>query len=789
MFRNYLKIALRNIKRQKGYSFINIAGLAIGMACCILILLWVQDELSYDRFHENLDSIYRIVCENQDQNDTNLFAVTPAPIAAAFKKDFPEIEKATMCGHRGGFTVKCGSESFRESRYYFVNTDFFDIFSFPLLQGDPQTIFSNPYSVILSEDMVEKYFKNQEPIGKTLTIDGQFDVIVTGVIQNSPRNSSLRMHFLSPFEILLKEYFEPSAGENWDRFSHSTFVKLSENSSLQTINEKIYHYKKERIDSESSITFFLQPFAHIHLRSGHISDGFDGKGNIQYVYLFSALALLILLIACINFINLMTARSSGRAKEVGIRKVAGAYKSDIIRQFFGETVLLSVFAFIIAVVLVNLALPEFNHLARKELSLNLTGNLTILAGLGGIVLLTGILSGSYPAMYISSFQPVRILKGPKHSDTKGYWLRKLLVVSQFTLSIMLIIGAIVLSKQLQYIRNRDLGYDKNHIISIAMPASISDRFESIKAEMLRIPGIVKVAGSSSPIPWKQTQISGLEWEGSEEDNNVRFNIDFVDYDYIEALRMELVEGRNFSKKMSSDTTAYILNQEAIRQMGLEDPIGKRFVLIRPGKIVGIMKDFIFDSFQNPIEPLLFSYAPSRLRYVHIRMRPHNISGTLASIEDSWKRINPDYPFEYDFVDDDYNYLSRTEQRISTIFRWSAFLGIFISCLGLTGLASYVAEQRTKEAGIRRVLGASAFGIVVLMIKEFLKWTLIANIVAWPVAWVATNRWIENYAYRITIGWTVFATAGALAFLMTIITVGYQAIKAARANPVDSLRYE
>ena len=789
MFKNYFKIAVRNLKKQKGYAFINITGLAIGMACCILILLWVQDELSYDRFHDNLDSIYRIVCERQTENSMYRFAVTPAPIAAAFKKDFPEIEKATMLGFHGGFNVKYDNEIFRESRYRFVDTDFFDIFSFPLLRGNPQTVFSNPYSVVITEAMAKKYFNDEDPIGKTLIIDGQFEVTVTGIIQNAPPNSTLRFHFISPFQILMKEYADPGDEEDWDHFSHATFVKISKNSSFQALNEKITDYKKEHIDPESDITFFLQPFDRIHLHSGYVYDGFGGKGNIQYVYLFSVLAMLILFIACINFINLMTARASGRSKEVGLRKVVGAFRSDIVRQFYGETVLLSILAFFLAFLLVGLALPQFNTLARKELTFGIIGNLNILAGLAGIVVLTGIVSGSYPAVYLSGFQPSHILKDKVHSRSKGFWLRKILVVSQFSLSIMLIIAATVLSKQLQYIRSMDLGYDRDQLISIPIPASIHQRFETIKAEMLRIPGIVKAAGSSSPIPWKESRISGLAWEGSEEDNDVRFNIDFVEADYLDALQLELTAGNNFTKQMPGDRTRFILNQEAIRQMGLDDPVGKRFELQDPGQIVGIVKDYIFDSFRNPIEPLLLVYAPSELRYVHIKMRPENMGGTLTSIENTWKRINPDVPFQYDFVDDDFNLLSRTEQHIGTIFRWCAILGILISCLGLIGLASYVAAQRTKEIGIRKVLGASGAGIFVLMIKEFLKWTLIANVIAWPLAWIMTHRWIDNYAYRIEIGWTIFATSGAVALLTAILTVGYQAVRAALADPVEVLRYE
>jgi len=790
MWTNYWKVALRNIKKFKGFSCINIAGLAMGMACCILILMWISDEMSFDRFHENYDRLTRIVCDATDTRDDKLFAVTPAPFGKALKRDFPEIEKISMYGYAGKTAVRHGEDSFYESYYIFADPDFFDMFTFPLVKGDPAAVFSDPYSVVITRKTAEKYFKDDDPIGKVLTIDNQFDVTVTGVVENVPGNSSIQFDFISPFEILLKQYYPPGMEESWDRYSFSTYVLPGENTSIQELNQKIRDYIKNH-DSSSSITIFLQELKDVHLHAGHIADSIDKKGNIKYVYVFSALAFLILITACINFMNLMTARAGSRAKEVGMRKVVGACKSDIIRQFFGETLLLSFFGLLIAIVLVWAALPGFNALSGKNLAMSLSGNAHILAGIALIALITGITSGSYPALFISSFQPVQILKGSMPAASKGYRLRSILVVSQFSLSIMLITGATVLTKQIDYIRNRNLGYNSEHIVSIPMSQDINKRYDLMRTEMLRIPEVAHVTASGSPISRKETSMAGLEWEGKADDSDVEFWIDFVGYDYIETLDIEVVEGRSFSREFSSHSTAaYLLNEEAVRQMGLDSPVGKRFVIFDdPGVIIGVMKDFNFRPLHSPVGPLILAFEPSRLNNMHIKMQPGDIPGTMSAIEKTWKEINPGYPFTYRFVDEDFNRTYRTEQSISTIFRWSAFLGIFISCLGLIGLASYIAERRTKEMGIRKVLGATEAGIMMLNIREFVKWAFFANIIAWPAAWYGINRWLNNYAYKTDVGPEVYVLSGLFALTAAVTAVGYQAVRAARANPVDSLRPE
>ncbi|MCP4728030.1 MAG: FtsX-like permease family protein [bacterium] len=787
MFKNYLKVSLRIIKRHKGFSFINISGLAIGMACCILILLWVQDELSYDRFHKNADNLYRAVWEMDLGDRTRFTGSCPAPLAAALKEIYPEVLKASMVTSGGGTSFRVDDETYRESRLYFADPDFFEMFSFEFISGNPLSALNDPYSIVITEEIAEKYFKNEDPLGKILNMNNKRDLTVTGVVKNVPENSSIRFKLISPFKLL---YEISTVADVWDRHSYRSYVLLTEGISVESFNEKISDFKEE-YSPDTQMKLLLHPVKNIHLHSNFIGDGFGNKGNIKYIYIFSTLAALILLIACINFMNLMTARSSKRAKEVGMRKVAGACRADIISQFFSETLFLSFIALAVSIILVKLTLPGFNDLARKNLDFNVLNNIYLVVGLFIITMITGIISASYPSLYISSFQPVKIIKGMLNTGPGRFNLRNFLVVSQLSLSVMLIIGAIALSKQVNYIQTKDLGWDRDHLISIAMSTKdVRSKVDVLKAEFLHIPDVINVGGSRSPAAWKETRINGLEWEGQTEEQSVEFWVDRIDPGYIETLGIEIVSGRNFSKEFTSDIgKAYLINEEAVKQMGLSDPVGKGFTLDQEGTIVGVMKDHIFESFHSPVAPLLLSYEPSKLYYIHVKLKPENIQESLSTVEETWKRINPGVPFSYDFVDDDFDFLFRTEKRIGTIFRWSAILGIFISCLGLIGLASYIAQQRTKEFGIRKVLGGAETGLIFLMLKEFLKWVLIANIIAWPVSWYVVGMFMQNYAFKTEVGWEIYALSGFIALTSALITVSYQAIKASRTNPVDLLRYE
>ncbi|UCH95666.1 MAG: ABC transporter permease [Candidatus Aminicenantes bacterium] len=794
MFKNYLKIALRNIKRYKGYSFINIAGLAVGMACCILILLWVRDELSFDRFHHNLDDIYRVVRVEQDTADTGKDALTPPPLAAALKEKFPEITHSTRFGTWGRWVFAYGEKSFYESRYKCVDPDFFRMFTFPFVKGSPKQALVNTYSVVISEEMAEKYFGNEEPLGKTLNINQQFDVIVTGVIKNIPENSTLKFDFILPFKLLfLEELLGEETAKNWGFNSFNTFVMLNKQSSVKELTAKIAGIFKEGRKEEKDLAA-LQPFKDIHLYS-NIKYDLPGIGDIKYVTIFSMLALFVLIIACINFMNLTTAKSAKRAKEVGLRKVIGARRSQLIKQFFGESVLLSFFAFLFALILVELMLPAFNQLAAKNLSLNPSNNIFIYLGFVGITLLTGILAGSYPALLLSSFQPVKVLKGSANLNVKDKnrspLFRRILVVTQFSLSIALVIGTIVIYTQLRFMRSKDLGFNKEHVIYIAMAESIIPKYDSIKKEFRRDANVLTVTASLSlPINIRNSPGSP-EWEGKDPDNNMQIKADFVDYDYLETFHIKMVQGRTFSKKFPTDTeTAYIVNEEAVRRMGLESPVGKQFSFWdRKGKIIGVMKDFHFRPMHHQIQPIVFKIFPPWFKYIYTRLKPGNIPAALDSLKKTWIRLNPGYPFEYHFLDDRFDGLYRAEQRMGTLTKYFTVLGILIACLGLFGLASFTAEQRTKEIGVRKVLGASVGSIIALLSREFTRLVLVATIIAWPVAYFTMNQWLQNFAYQVGIAWWIFIFSAGLTVIIALLTVSYQSIKAAVTNPVEALRYE
>jgi putative ABC transport system permease protein len=785
MLKNYLKIALRNIKRHKGYSLINIVGLAVGMACCILILLWVQDELSYDRFHENADDIYRVIQNINFADHSTTWTITQGPLGPSLKEDFPEIINATRITDRG-FRLTYDDKSYDEE-VGMADGSLFEMFTFPLVKGDPATALSDPSSIVLTEEMAEKYFGDEDPIGKTIKADNQWDFQVTGVMRDVPRNSHLQFDFLIPF-IFGREL--NYTVDHWGNSSFRTYVQLPKGAPVQEVISKISGYLIEKPTIEKDARLNLQPLTRIHLYSNYEYDSVHG--DITYVTLFSIIAFFILLIACINFMNLATARSGNRAKEIGMRKVAGAHKVDIIRQFYGESILLAFIALLLAVVFVWLLLPVFNNLAAKELSLNITGNLSILMGLLCIAILSGIISGSYPAFFLSAFQPVMVLKGFRLSGLKGSIFRKTLVIFQFSLTILLIICTIGVYNQLDYMRNRKLGYDKEHMIYLRMRGDIREKFDSVKNELLQNPNILGVTASSNvPTSGYYFSNSLWRWDGQNPDEEILMRAVLVDFDYFKTFGMEIAEGRSFSKEFPTDATeAIMVNEEAVKAMGMESPLGKRLSLQDDNfKIIGVVKNYHFRSLRQEIGPLILLYYPKYCRVLFAKLKSDQTPQTIGYIEDIWKRFAPGYPFNYRFLDEALDRLYRSEQRIGTLFRYFSILAILISCLGLLGLASFMAEQRTKEIGIRKVLGATAPNIVALLSKEFTKWVIVANIIAWPVAYFALNKWLQSYAYKTNVAFWSFILSGVIALLIALLTVSYQSIKAALANPVDSLRYE
>jgi putative ABC transport system permease protein len=804
MFKNYLKIALRNLHRFRTYSLINITGLIIGMACFILVFLYVQDELSYDRYHENSRQIYRITAEANITGQNMQTATTPAPLAPTLTDEFPEVLGAVrfLCSHSGRDSlIAYGEKKFYESRFLYADQNVFDIFSFKLIKGDPETALKNPHSIILTEEMAKKYFGNEDPLGKVMTVNNRSDFQITGVLRRIPHNSHFRFDFLASFATLTEA--DKSISQNWGDLSYHTYLLLAEGSSPVELESKLPLIVKKYVSKffesylgnvenmTSMFKFHVQPLTGIHLHSQLLGE-IEANSDINYVYIFSAVAFFILIIACINFMNLATARSSCRAKEVGMRKVVGAQRSQLIGQFLGESFLLSFISLLLAIGLVEILLPAFNAISEKEISLNYSQSWIVLIGLVGMAFVVGFLSGSYPAFLLSSFRPIEVLRGKVKSSLAVPFLRKILVIFQFSVSVILITGTVVIRDQLIYIRNKNLGFDKEQLVAIPLRSNeIIRNYQSIKNELLQYPDIVKVSASST-LPGRGLGTSVFRPEGASDDNCLlMYNIS-VDYDFIKTLGIELLAGRSFSKDFSSDDReAFIINEAAVKKLGWKSPIGKQveYISVRKGTVIGVVKDFHYLSLHQKIEPFLLYVDPEDFRYFAVKIRPQNISRTLAFLEDKWRKFDPAHPFEYSFLDDDFDKLYKADKKLGQIFVSFTALAIFIACLGLFGLTSFTAEQRTKEIGIRKVLGASVPDIIVLLSREFTKWVLAANLIAWPVAYYAMNRWLQNFAYRISISLWMFFLAASLTFVISLFTVSFQAVRAAVSNPVKALRYE
>jgi len=782
MIQNYLKVAFRKITRQKVFSIINIAGLAIGMAICILILLWVQDELNYDKFHKNADDIYRIIMH--DWNYGIVWPVVSIPVGPALKQEFPEIFDSVRIRDFIGLVTR-GERMFDEIGAY-VDPSFFKIFSFKFIEGKSQSALQDPSSIVISQKLANKIFGDEDPIGKNLKLNDELDLKVTGVIEDMPSNSHLKLAFLASFKIHEQKDRDPT---NWGRFQVPTYIQVQENIPMGSVEKKIAGVLQEH-GVRSGPKLELEPLTRIHLYAR------DGGGDIRYVYIFSIIAVLILVIACINFMNLTTARSSTRVKEIGMRKVTGAHRADLIKQFLGESVLISLIALFFAVILVVLLLPAFNDLASKQLTLFPNGSGNLILGFLGIVLFTGLLAGSYPAFFLSSFKPTSILRGsliPKSRGKQKTLFRKALVVFQFSISVFLIISTLVIFRQLHFISSKNLGFQKEHIISLSMRGNIRQQQEAFKEELLRdsrIQGVTAV--SENPIDIGKIHM-GYEWEGKDPDMESRMHEVLVDHDFIKTLNMTIFQGRDFSKDYTTDASeAFILNEAAVKYMGVESVVEKTFKFgEREGRIIGIVKDFHFKPLHNEIEPLVMFIEPEKFYYLCVKIGSDvsELPGTLKYIESVWKKFAPNFPFKYTFLDAILDRIYRSEQRTGRILGYFTFLAIFVSCLGLFGLAVQLSEQRTKEIGIRKVMGASVSGITLLLTKDFLKWVMAANLIAWPAAYFVMNKWLQGFAYRTSIEVGTFFLASCLAFFIAFLTVSFQTIRAATAHPVDSLRYE
>ena len=780
---NYFKVALRKIRRHKGYSFINISGLAIGMACCFFVFLWVQDELSFDRFHSNAKEIYRVLHNPQGTDIYNSYG--SGPLGPALKADYPEIINFTRMFGEANAPLKYRDQVFN-GKVRGVDNSFFEIFTFPFIKGDPKNCLSAPRSIVLTEKMAAKLFHEEDPLGKTVGFEwwvGWFDLKVTGVIQDVPSNSHIHFDYLLPFEFVT---WSGMTIEDWGVNAYRTYVLLPKNADPSTVQEKIAGTVKRHF-TESPYTLYLEPVTRIHLYN------FTGGGLITYVYIFSIIGVFILCIACINFMNLSTARSMERAREVGMRKVVGSTRTQLVKQFLGESILLSFISFILAVILVQAFLPSVNNIVGKQLTLSYSGSPLFI--FLGIAFLTGIIFGSYPAVFLSSFRPVTVLKGFVRSSSQNIRLRKLLVIGQFVVSIALITGTIIIYQQLVYMRNTDMGINKSHVINMELRGNLRKQYSTIKSVLLRNPDIMAVCATNGSFS-KRFGTDEIGWEGKPEDKRIFMSIHSVDFDYQKIFDIKMAMGRYFSRDYPTDRSdGIIVNETAAKIMGMESPIGQRiscsipFSSQKSGTILGVVKDFHFRSLHEKIDPLVLVIAPGWFTDVYVRIRPENVPETLGFIEKTIKKFAPDFPFEYSFLDEDIDNLYKTEQRIGNLVRYGTFLAIFIACLGLFGLASFMAEKRTKEIGIRKVLGASISGIVLLLTKEFTKWVILANLIAWPIAYFVMRGWLQNFAYHINIGIGKFLLAAALALVTALITVSFQAVKTATSNPVDSLRYE
>ncbi len=774
MLKNYLKITWRNIRNHKLYSFINIMGLAVGMACCILILLWVQDELSYDRFHENFDNLYTT---NPELEGTR-YNSNPLALAPTLRENYPEIVSIARFTDRT-WLAKYGDRLFNESGGL-VDEDFLKMFTFPLLEGSPNTVFAARESIVISERMAAKFFGSEDPMGKSMLINGRTELVVTGILEDVPANSHLQFDFLSPIKLMGDREF---TSWSWEA---RTYLLLQENADWQDFAGRIFGFVNEhdkRTDQE--VLLHMRPLSRIHLYA------LRGTDPIVYIYIFLIIALAILIIACINFINLSTARSNTRAKEIGLRKVVGAEKSHIVRQFLGESLLFAAVALVLALGLIRLLLPAFNRLADKQLTLDVTGNLTLLLVLAGIILFTGLVSGSYPAFLLSTFRPIRTLKGEYRSSSRGYVLRKILVVSQFTATIVLIIGTILIYRQLEYIRNRDLGLDREHVVAVTLGSELRQNYRSFKEAIKQHPGVIN-ATAARRFPTNISHMNPVYWEGRGPDQYITMTDASVDFDYFETLGMEIVRGRSFSEEYATDQQNYVLNETAARITELESPVGKQFsVWEDEGQIIGIVRDFHSQSLHSEIGPVVFTLSQRHgsHQYVFVKIRSDSISGTLEFLEEKAGEFVPNSVFEYQFLDDVFDGQYRSDQRRGSIYSSFTFLAIFISCLGLFGMASFTAEQRTKEIGIRKVLGASIANVMVLISKDFLLLLAVSNLIAWPVAYYLMERTLGNYAYRTGIALWVFAVSGIAVAFLALLTVCFKIARAARVNPVESLRHE
>jgi putative ABC transport system permease protein len=807
MFKNYIKTAFRSLKKNKGFTIINVFGLALGLCVCMLIVFYVIDELGYDKFNTKADRIYRVNNEIKFGGNTNSFAVSPAPMAQTLMSDFPEVEQAVRFRDHGNFKVRKGNENVQEHRFLYADPQIFDVFTLPMLHGDPKTALKNPKSVVINETTAKKYFNTDDAVGKTLTVNDTVLYKVTGVIKDIPKQS----HFDADFFIGMTDL--PESKDNiWMSNNFNTYVLLKKGADVNKLSAKFpamvikyvggqlqaaVHMSYE--DLEKGGSYFkvtLTPLTDIHLTSNRVAE-LSGNGNIQYVYIFSAIAIFILLIACVNFMNLSTARSSNRAREVGVRKVLGSPRKYLIAQFLSESLIVTFVATVISVIGAMLLLPLFNQMADKHLAFTASTFVWLIPALLVTVVVIGCLAGSYPAFFLSAFRPVDVLKGKLSSGFKGGFLRSFLVVFQFSISIFLIIGTLVIYHQLKFIQSKDLGFNREQVMVVNNVDVLGNDAKVLKEDLKQLPGVVSTTMTGF-IPTSGWRNSTTFFQSANKDTKTALSTQVwdIDEDYIGTMDMKMLQGRNFSKAIKTDSSSLIINEAAAKRLGFKDPVNKELYYaidnlaknLKVYRIVGVVKDFNFNSLRENITPVVFSLNENR-GSLAIRVNTANTSALLTQVKAKWHSLAPNQQLDYSFMDEDFENTYRTEQRMGNLFVVFTTMAIVIACLGLFGLAAYAAEQRTKEIGIRKVLGASVSIIVGMLSKDFIKLVVISIVIASPLAWFSMQQWLNGFAYRDGIQWWTIASAGAGAMIIAFITISFQSIKAAIANPVKSLKSE
>ena len=784
MWLNYLKIMIRNVRKNIGYSAINVVGLAIGLACCLLILLWVQDELSFDRFHENKDQLHCMIRQEVDAKDETGSIAVPFALAPILKKEFPEILDFSRYQERSWLespVISYGENTFYEAGMALVDPSFLRMFSFAFLKGDPQTALQEIHSLVITEALAKKYFADEEPLGKILKYNNRIDLKVTAVLKDIPANSHLQFDLLAPLRMLGEQKLN---GWSWESVS---YLLLKPHTRLAEMREKLVgSMTKYCPEGGKKWKINLLPITKFHLQ--------QGEGDSKLVTIFSSIAIFILLIACMNYMNLATARSARRAREVGLRKVAGARRGQLVKQFLGETLLLTLLAAILALLLVLISLGAFNRLTQKQLSLNVFTNPVLLLGLLALILLVSLVSGSYPAFFLSAYKPAQVLKGSALRGSRGAIFRKIMVIGQFAISIVLLIGTLIIRQQLRFIQNKELGWNREQVVILPVNDELAKQFRSFKQELRQSPEIVNVTIASS-IPARIGNVNGIDWwEGKSPADILVPKFVIGEHDYLDTLGMKLKEGRNFSRSRPTDISNFVVNEAAVEAMKMKNPVGKGMIYMNvQGQIIGVVKDFHFRHMSEPIGPLILLIHPRHHEYFHrfvfAKIGPGDVKETLNYIKGVSRRLAPHFPFQYEFLDEGFNRLYQAEGTISLMVNYFTSLALFIACLGLFGLASFMTEQRKKEIGVRKVLGSSGSRIVLLFVWEFYKWVLIASILACPVAYYVMSHWLNDYAFHVPLmGWP-FALACTLTSFIAGLTVCYQSVRAAHVNPVEALRCE